>query len=111
VAGYKIYWGTTAGYPYSHIRDVGQVTQYTFAPGDLPPPGTYYFAVTAYNSNYNISKIGHPDYDPSNPAYVEDDPATNINERQTAGYESWFSSERFIIRAKAMPYLLLLLDN
>ncbi len=97
VAGYKIYWGKTNGYPYSNVRDVGKVTHYTFEPSDLPS-GTYYFAVTAYNTNYPM---------------IEDDPATLINEKQTAGYESWFSSEQVGSRLHlALPFLpLLLLDD
>ena len=53
VAGYKIYYGTTArtgncapgGYP--HMRDVGNTASSTFT--DLADGQTYYFSVTAYN--------------------------------------------------------------
>jgi hypothetical protein len=103
--GYKIYWGNQSGYPYANVRDVGRVTTYTLSPADLPP-GICFIAVTAYNSNYLIT-------DPGDPNYVADDPQTIINEKQTAGYESWFSLEKSNNRGQnGAPYLLLLLlDN
>lgn len=45
VSGYKIYYGTSAG-NYSVVIDAGNVTEYKI---DDLSPGTYYFAVTAYN--------------------------------------------------------------
>ena len=101
LAGYKIYWGEKSEYPYPNVRDVGKVTNYTLSLGDLPP-GTCFLAVTAYNSNYTIT-------DPGDPNYVADDPQTIINEKQTAGYESWFSLESELKVQKGAPYLLLLL--
>ncbi len=102
VAGYKIYWGEKSEYPYSNVRDVGKVTTYTLSPSDLPS-GYCFLAVTAYNSNYTIT-------DPDDPKYVADDPQTIINEKQTAGYESWFSLEKSNIKEhKGAPYALLLL--
>lgn len=46
LTGYKIYYGTSSG-NYSNVTDVGNVTSYTVA--NLAT-GTYYFAVTAYDS-------------------------------------------------------------
>jgi hypothetical protein len=45
LAGYKIYYGTSPGH-YSTVIDVGNLTRYKVK--NLRP-GTYYFAVTAYN--------------------------------------------------------------
>ncbi len=45
LGGYKIYYGT-APQTYTHVIDVGNVTQYTITLSQ----GTYYFAVTAYNT-------------------------------------------------------------
>lgn len=101
LAGYKIYWGEKSEYPYPNVRDVGKVTTYTISLGDLPP-GTCFLAVTAYNSNYTIT-------DPGDPNYVADAPQTIINEKQTAGYESWFSLESEMKVQKGAPHLLLLL--
>ena len=103
LSGYKIYWGDQSEYPYPNVRDVGKVTTYTLSPSDLPP-GIYFLAVTAYNSNYIITDL-------TDPNYVADDPQTIINEKQTAGYESWFSLEKPDNNKKqnVAPYLLLLL--
>ncbi len=46
LAGYKIYYGTSSG-NYTTILNVGNVTTYTIS--NLTP-GTYYFAVTAYDT-------------------------------------------------------------
>jgi hypothetical protein len=73
VGGYRIYWGTTSGFPYANVLDVGSVHNYT-----ISNPGTdmRYFAVTAYKNTYSESNdIG----------------TTFINENQTNGEESWFS--------------------
>ncbi|MBI4746293.1 MAG: Ig-like domain-containing protein [Deltaproteobacteria bacterium] len=75
-AGYKVYWGTTAGFPYANSADVGNATAYTI--GSLPV-GTYYVAVTAYDTTA---------------ASVTDDPNTIVNEKQTAGNESWYAVEQ-----------------
>jgi Fibronectin type III domain. len=48
IAGYKIYYGNTSG-KYDSIIDVGNLTSYTIK--DLKRDETYYFAVTAYNTN------------------------------------------------------------
>jgi hypothetical protein len=92
LSGYKIYWGTTSGYPYANVRDVGQVTSYTFT--DLPK-GNYYFALTSYDTDYS------PD---------TDDPATIVNENQTQGHESWFSEEQTIPKGIIPRIMLLLMD-
>ena len=47
LTGYRVHYGT-ASRNYTTVIDVGNVTAYVL--NDLPP-GTYYFAVTAYNSN------------------------------------------------------------
>lgn len=47
LAGYKIYYGTSSG-NYTEVIDAGNVTTRTV--GRLAP-GTYYFAVTAYNGS------------------------------------------------------------
>ncbi len=46
LAGYKVYYGTASG-NYSKILNVGNVLNYTVI---SLPPGTYYFAITCYNS-------------------------------------------------------------
>src|SRR5512137_1539028 len=46
LAGYKLYWGTQSG-KYGTPVEVGNVTTWTL--GNLAT-GTYYIAVTAYNS-------------------------------------------------------------
>jgi len=73
-AGYKVYWDTKSGYPYGHVIDVGNATTYTL---NNVTEGTY-IAVTAYDSTYNAAN---------------DDAATIVNENQTNGNESWFSTE------------------
>lgn len=47
LAGYRIHYGDTPG-SYSQTLDVGNITTATVS--DLSPGGTYYFAVTAYNT-------------------------------------------------------------
>ncbi len=51
VAGYKVYYGTVS-HTYGSPIDVGNQTTYTVTG---LPTGTYYFAVTAYNSSQNQS--------------------------------------------------------
>jgi len=46
LTGYKVYYGASPG-EYSEVVDVGNVTSYT---ASKLPPGSHYFAVTAYNS-------------------------------------------------------------
>jgi uncharacterized membrane protein YeiH len=52
VAGYKLYYGNTSR-TYGAPVDVGKVTQYTFT--GIVEGKTYYFAVTAYDTNRNES--------------------------------------------------------
>lgn len=66
LAGYKIYYDTDSGYPYTHMIDVGHVTTATLL--DLSA-GINYVAVTAY------------------------DTAADGTDDWTDGNESWFSSE------------------
>jgi RHS repeat-associated protein len=76
LAGYKVYWGTTPGFPYANMVDVGNMTNYTI-PG--PIEGTYYVTLTAYDQSYNPAS---------------DDPDTIVNENQTNGNESWYATEK-----------------
>lgn len=77
-AGYRVYWGTTSGFPYQNSIDAGNVTTYTI---NSLPVGTYYLTVTAYDTD----AVG-----------VIDDPATIVNEKQTGGKESWFADEKTV---------------
>jgi hypothetical protein len=95
IAGYKLYWGKKPGFPYENSRTVGKnVTSYEFL--DLPA-GNLYFAITAYDNSYS---------------YAADNPATPVNENQTSGHESWFSTElsarKLLVPA---PWLHLLLPD
>jgi hypothetical protein len=47
LAGYKIYYGTSSG-NYTLSQDIGNITSYTI---NNLPSGTYYFAVTSYDSS------------------------------------------------------------
>jgi hypothetical protein len=76
LAGYKVYYSNASGFPYANVVDVGNVTNYTI---NAITSGTYFVAVTAYDTTYN----------PAN-----DDPNTIVNENQTNGNESWFSQEQ-----------------
>ena len=51
LAGYKVYMGASSG-NYPTVYDVGNVTTYTV--GNLVS-GTFYFVVTAYDSDKNVS--------------------------------------------------------
>ena len=51
LAGYKIYYGVSSG-NYSVVIDAGNVSSYDIS--NLPA-GTYYFAITAYDTSYNES--------------------------------------------------------
>lgn len=55
VAGYRVYWGSSSrtNTDYAHSVDVLEETSYRFT--DLTPGVTYYFAVTAYDGDYNES--------------------------------------------------------
>ena len=74
IAGYRVYWGTDDELPYENVVDVGTDTTYTVIGVD---PANYYIGVTAYDN----------DYDDSNDA-----PDTIVNENQTNGNESWYST-------------------
>ncbi len=52
LAGYKVHYGTASG-SYQVLLDAGLNTTYTVA--NLPDGGTYFFAVTAYDSSANES--------------------------------------------------------
>ncbi|WP_455208622.1 right-handed parallel beta-helix repeat-containing protein [Kaarinaea lacus] len=77
VAGYIVYWGNSSAPSYENAVDVGLNLSHILT--GINTSQTYYFAVTAYDADY---------------ATVSNDPATLINEKQTAGHESWFSVER-----------------
>ncbi len=55
LAGFKVYFGTASGV-YPQIIDIGKMTSY--ASGTLGP-GTYYFAVTAYDSYGSESEFSN----------------------------------------------------
>ena len=52
IAGYITHWGTSSG-DYTHLTDVGNTTMHTIR--GLEENQVYYFAVTAYDSEYNES--------------------------------------------------------
>ena len=81
VTGYTVYWGNSQAPGYEQQLDVGMATSHTIT--GLSSSQNWYFAVTAYDTDFGT---------------VTDDPATIVNERQTAGHESWFSEE-FMIAA------------
>lgn len=56
LAGFKVYYGETSpiGKENSQSIDVGNITEYTF---DGFKAGTYYFAVTAYDTSGNESEL------------------------------------------------------
>jgi hypothetical protein len=59
LAGYKVYYGTTQG-AYAQFVDTHNInTTYTLDVSGLPP-GTYYIAVTAYNSSGVESAYSKP---------------------------------------------------
>jgi hypothetical protein len=51
LAGYKVYYGTSSGF-YTTVIDAGNVTAYTI---NNIASGTYYFAITAYDTSGNES--------------------------------------------------------
>lgn len=55
LAGYKVYDGSTTS-TYGMVTDVGRVTSFTTAP---MTEGTYYFAVTAYDTKGNESDFSN----------------------------------------------------
>lgn len=78
LAGYKVYWDTDSGHPYANSIDVGNVLSHTITGLSA---GTYYVTVTAYDSTA---------------ATVTDDLNTIVNEKQTAGNESWYATEKTV---------------
>jgi len=76
IAGYRIYYDDDAGFPYDNVVDAGNVTTYSLSGLD----GGTYFAVTAYDNGIA-------------PPGTADNPDTIVNENQTRGNESWFSTE------------------
>ena len=56
LAGYKVYYGTASGSYQGHL-DAGLNTTYTVA--NLPDGGTYFFAVTAYDSSAHESEYSN----------------------------------------------------
>jgi parallel beta-helix repeat protein len=78
LAGYRVYWGGTSGFPYAHSVDVGKVTSYAIIG-------------SVYNMDYVTVAAYDTSYDPAN-----NDPNTIVNENQTNGYESWYSAEKVV---------------
>ena len=74
IAGYKVYWDTDGELPYENVVDVESDTTYTITGVD---PANCYIGVTAYDNDYNATN---------------DDPDTIVNENQTNGNESWYST-------------------
>ncbi|MEW6219771.1 MAG: PQQ-binding-like beta-propeller repeat protein [Thermodesulfobacteriota bacterium] len=73
VAGYRLYWAQGPGTGYDHVLDVGNRTS-----AELTGlSGSYRVAVSAYDHQY----LGE-----------DDDPLTIVNEAQTSGHESWYST-------------------
>ena len=72
-ASYKLYWDND-GFPFDNMEDVGNNLNFTLT--NLSP-GTYHIGITAYDTNYLESN---------------NDPDTIVNENQTSGHESWFST-------------------
>jgi hypothetical protein len=75
VAGYRVFWNTTSGFPYANAVNVGNTTSYVLK-GLLS--GTYFITITAYDDNYYAAT---------------DDPDTIVNDNQTKGTESWYAVE------------------
>ena len=73
VSGYTVYWGAESAPDYTDSQAVGNVTSFII-PSLIP--GSYFVAVTADDGG------------------AVDDSTTFINERQTTGNESWFSTEQ-----------------
>ncbi len=88
LAGYYAYCGTSSG-NYTNRIDVGNYTQYTFS--NLQAGVTYFFAVTAYNTDYNASDYSQeliytvPLPDSSNPINVFE-PSTSSNSPLSGHY-------------------------
>lgn len=85
LAGYKVYWDTDSGYPYANSVDVGNVTNHTISG---LTGSEYFITVTAYDASAGA---------------VADDPATNTNEKQTNGNESWYAVEKAVTLIDYMP--------
>lgn len=94
VAGYRVYWGTDPDYHFSNQVDVGKNITYIL---DNLLENKYYFAVTAYDQNYNPNL---------------DNQQTPVNENQTQGNESWFADKSYEVKGfYCLPGLNLLLLN
>jgi hypothetical protein len=57
LAGYKLYYGTSSG-NYTSMINVGNAATYTYTINNLAR-GTYYFAVTAYDTQNNESSYSN----------------------------------------------------
>jgi fibronectin type 3 domain-containing protein len=76
IAGYRVYWGQTSGFPYANTMDAGIAPNATL---NGLSSGTWYVAVTAYNTSYS----------PSNTHAGN----TLVLDNQVFGLESYFSVE------------------
>jgi hypothetical protein len=77
-AGYIVYWVSDSVFPYDNKIDVGNISSYTLTGFEQ---GTYYVTVTAYDSDYQLTN---------------DDPDTIVNENQTNGNESWYTTQLIV---------------
>jgi len=76
VGGYRVYYGTSSGYPYSSSVDVGNAMSELISG---PTGSVYYVTVTAYRTGYSAAN---------------DVATTLINDNQTNGIESWYAKEQ-----------------
>jgi predicted phage tail protein len=71
VQGYKVYYGTTNGGPYSNSTNAGTATSYGLNSLPLQEKATYYFVVRAYNQageSANSNQVSHSVSDATPPA-------------------------------------------
>ncbi|MBI4683154.1 MAG: choice-of-anchor D domain-containing protein [Nitrospirae bacterium] len=87
LAGFKLYYGGTPG-NYTSIIDIGNVTTYQIS--YLSDGGTYYFAISAYDTSGNesglsneVSKVAVPTIQPE-PDITIIDPIAPVNDLATA---------------------------
>lgn len=93
VAGYKVYWDTQGAPFFENVVDVGNSLGHTITG---LAADTYYVAVTAYDTGY---------------AGANDDPDTIVNENQTNGNESWYTSTVAFVGVPELTRLTLVDPN
>jgi len=80
--GYIVYWGTDQAPDYQAREAILSASATGHTIGGLDTNKTYYFAVTAIDTNYSDTA---------------DVSSTIVNEAQTNGNESWFSDELMVV--------------